>query len=227
MSRDYYAPSREYLRDYVGGEFEEMSDEDMDTYIEDHSVIPHEGDAEDYARYITTETGHYHEPGWYFDHASFGRDLKMDSGLTYHMQDDLDSKDNEVDDAQREVEDAQKSLSEAHQAKADATDKDERADAQEDIESYASDLEYYEDELAERKEEHEQLEADIDSLESLPDEKYSEEYIEQLGDIKELGEDTLQRYYDFARLGKHMEDNSEITEIEFNGRTWTIETHGV
>lgn len=60
---------------------------------------------------------------------------------------------------------------------------------------------------------------------SLSDEERGEEYIDSIGGIGELGK-TAENYFDLDAVVRDMEINSELTEFDFAGQTYTTDFRG-
>ncbi len=227
---DYNAPARTFLRAQDPDEYEEMSDEDLDSFIEDHGIHPFKGDTEAYARDVAESVGGpmetFTNADYYFDYEKFGRDLKMDNALTSHLEDDKAQLEDEVAEAEGDVKDSENDLSEAKAALKEAKNRPEdKEEAEDEVESAEWDLESYQDTLTEKQEELDEMEATIEERENMPNHKYAEEWVDLMGGVSELGKETQENYFDYASVARDMDMSGDTTEFEHDGDTYTVNAH--
>ena len=226
---DYNAPARAFLReDHF--DYDDKTDEELDKYIEDNGIYGFEGDTEDYARSLAEDAGGpletFTNAENYFDYDSFGSDLKMDSALTSHLEDDKAQLEDEVEEAERDVKDAEKDLSEAKATLKEAKNRPEdKEEAEGEVESAEWDLESYQDTLTEKQEELDDMNGTIEERENMSDQAYAEEWVDQMGGVSELGKETQERYFDYASVARDMDMGGDTTEFEYDGKTYTFNAH--
>jgi antirestriction protein len=225
---DYNAPARTFLREQDPDEYEEMSDEELNSYIDHHGIHPFKGDTEDYARDLAESAGGpleaFTNADYYFDYESFGRDLKMDDALTSHLQEDLDSADDALNTAKGDLsdyEDARDGLKDDLK-EADAEDK---ADVQQELDDAQDDVDQASIEVDEAQEAFDEVEETIASYDDMPNHKYAEEWVDQMGGVSELGEATPENYFDYASVARDMDIGGDTTEFEHDGDTYTVNAH--
>ena len=201
---------------YFLSEIQGHDDDEVEEYIESDDIRIFEGTTKEYAQELADSVGGpmvtFTNPEYYFDYASFGRDLKMDDALTSHLHDDLNEAEERRDAAQSDLEDAQTEL-------ADAEDDDEREDAEDAIETAEAEIE-------EAQEEMDEIQGNIDYYDNLSDQAYAEEYESQIGNLSEiLSESQMESYFDYDAVARDMELGGDVIEFEYDGKTYVAEAH--
>jgi hypothetical protein len=65
-------------------------------------------------------------------------------------------------------------------------------------------------------------EDDDEAYEGMSDEDVAEQWVDGMGGVKELGEQTLNNYFDYAKLARDMGYNSELAEFRFAGTNYVV-----
>ena len=75
---------------YFLSEIQGHDDDEVEEYIESDDIRIFEGTTKEYAEDLADSVGGpfqtFTNPEYYFDYASFGRDLKIDDALTHHLR---------------------------------------------------------------------------------------------------------------------------------------------
>ncbi len=73
------------------------------------------------------------------------------------------------------------------------------------------------------------MEYDLDESEEgdkfyldMPPRERAEEYIDQMGGVKELGKKQIEEYFDYEALARDLDMGGDTVEFEFGGQTWVL-----
>jgi antirestriction protein len=61
-----------------------------------------------------------------------------------------------------------------------------------------------------------------EQYERMSDEELAEDHLDGMGGVKELGKQTLENYFDYAKLARDMGYNSELAEFRFAGTNYVV-----
>lgn len=88
------------------------------------------------------------------------------------------------------------------------------ADAYFDYESFGRDLKM---DMTEDEDDPE-----YDSRVEMSDQEAGEDFVDSMGGVKELGKETISRYFDYEKFARDLDLGGDTIEFEFGGTTWVL-----